>query len=127
MYEEAIGILEEALGTPIEDPDSLRNLAIETLQRLGNAEAALKNSYAALDGIYIEEINGRLCALPESLPSDLFGSGGDEYVPREARCCEACRKHWDRLRSSLKEIEALIPTVKGARGVYADYADGVSS
>jgi hypothetical protein len=42
--------------------------------------------YQALNGIYMEEINGRLCPLPDA---------------PEVRCCESCRRHWDRTRDAV--------------------------
>jgi hypothetical protein len=61
--------------------------------------------YRALDGIYLEEINGRLCALPESLP-DPFSD--DPQASRESKCCKACAAHWKRTREALKAYEAVL-------------------
>lgn len=83
MYEGAIAILEESLGTPIEDPDALRNLAIETLQRLDKAEIALRNAYSALEANSVLDV---------SSPTAFMA--------------------WQKCRDSISEIEELLPTVK---------------
>jgi hypothetical protein len=61
--------------------------------------------YLALHGILIEELNGRLCALPDTFDeNDDFGSDPDSR-PRESRCCGACQAHWDRTKAALKLYE----------------------
>jgi hypothetical protein len=58
--------------------------------------------YRALDGIFIEELNGRICALPNGMP-DLEGN-----VP-PVTACKSCQGHWKRTQEALREFEKVVP------------------
>lgn len=66
-------------------------------------ETVARQLYRALDGIFCEELNGRLCALPDQLPDPWYPV--EPGQSRESKCCPACRKHWDRTKAALAAFE----------------------
>lgn len=68
--------------------------------------------YRALNGIYVEEINGRLCAMPETLP-DL----DNDEAPRESRCCPSCLRHWKLTKKAIRAYNELVPHESSAASV----------
>jgi hypothetical protein len=114
---------EEALEIALELIDLGRNgttLGIEFPESRARIDAALagvqapaptvaKHLYDALLAIYVEELNGRICRMPDGLEPDTdLGA-----AVREARTCASCRAHWERARAAIDAYEARVQAPAG--------------